>query len=287
MNKDKFTEISKMVPSTMLNSDAPLFKVLRDNPPKWWSMLIEDPEIYIEVRKGNIIHIYYYGARIAEIDYKTGLFTANCHYKYISGNTHTKDGYGSCIHLLEKNLNQLKKNASAFYVKDTEEEDTSEKRIQGRLRIDNDHRYIDTEFAHAYCKADDNDLIRFDLVAVDNNELKIEELKRVGDSRLRTSDMINNPPEVLNQMTRYSNFMSVNKDELCTYYQTLLKIKADLGLPMPIGYDMRKPLVLDPTPTLLIKNLYRYSKMSKKRYERIRDIRKTLDQNNIKYYFLP
>lgn len=287
MKTIKTTEISQMDPNTMLDPDAPLFKALQDNPPKWWLSLIADPEIYIEIRKGNIIHVYYYGARIAEIDYKLGTYTALCHNKYITGRSDAKDGYNSCLHLLENNMTKLKKNASIFYLKDVEGEDTSEKRIQGRLRLDNDYRYIDSEFAHHYQQTEKNSTIRFDLVAVDDNVIRIEELKRVGDNRLRTSDMVNNPPEVLEQMKRYSNFMSVNKDALCCYYQTLIKIKAQLGLPTPMGYNREKPLTLELTPLLLIKNLYRYSKMSMDRFVRIKDIRQTLEENNIKYYILP
>lgn len=286
------TKISKMDPSTLLDPDAPLFNALLVDPPKWWSTLIGDPEIYIEIRKGNLIHVYYYGARIAEINYKDQSYSATCHPKYIDGDSATGDTEKSCIHLLEKKLTHLKTNARKIYVKDKEEEGTSEKRIQGRLRIDNPHRYIDSEFAHAYVngeneKRERNNLIRFDLVALDGNELKIEELKRIGDSRLRTSEMEINPPEVLAQMERYAKFMTVNQDALCVYYQTLLKIKSKLGLPMPIGYNPEKPLTLNLSPLLLIKNLYSYSKMSQARYERIEDIRSILEKYNIKYYFLP
>lgn len=276
-----------MDPTSMLDQNAPIFKALLTDPPKWWLNLLVDPEIYIEIRKGNKIHAYYYGGRIAEIEYENGSIIARCHKKYIIGNQSAGDEYASCIHLLENDLKRLKKNAITFYVKDTEGEDTSEKRIQGRLRIDNPHRYIDSEFAHAYVKGERNNLIRFDLVAVDGNELKVEELKRIGDDRLRTSEMEINPPEVLSQMERYTKFMAVNHDALCIYYQTLLKIKAKLGLPMPIGYNNKKPLTLNMTPVLLIKNLYEYSKMGMKRYERMKDIRDILEKNEIKYYFLP
>lgn len=284
---DKETEVSKMDPTSLLNPHAPLFTVLCNNPPEWWRRLVEDSELYIEIRKGNKIHVYFYGARIAEIEYNSGTVTAKCHKKYIFGSEDVNGDYVSCINLLDKNINKLKDNAIQYYLKNPEGEDTSEKRIQGRLRIDNDYRYIDTEFEHSYSLYGRNDFIRFDLVAVDNNVLKIEELKRIGDSRLRTSDMENNPPEVLAQMKRYSDFMAANREELCSYYQTLLKIKDELGLPMPISYDMDKPLVLDLTPVLLIKNLYQYSKMCEKRYERIRDIRATLEKKKLKYYILP
>ncbi|MDE6645117.1 MAG: hypothetical protein K2J97_03420 [Muribaculaceae bacterium] len=289
MDKIIATEICKMNPSKMLDSDAALFKALHCNPPGWWKKLVNDPEIYIEIRKRNIIHAYYYGARIAEIDFIGQNFTAKCHKKYIYGTNCSVDGdkYESCIHLLEKELNRLKRNAKILYLKDVEGEEASEKRIQGRMRIDNDDRYVDTEFEHQYKVGDNNSFIRLDLIAVDGNELKIEELKRIGDNRLRTSDMINNPPEIIDQMERYIRFMSVNEAALCEYYKTLINIKTQLRLPVPAGYDPNMPLVLDPIPLLLIKNIYRYSKMSNARYERIKDIRNILEENNIKYYILP
>ena len=280
-------KISKMDPTTMLDPEAPLFKALLANSPRWWQTIVADPEIYIEIRKGNTIHVYYYGARIAEIDYKNQAFSAKCHKKYINGDNVTGEEYTSCINFLENNLSQLKQNALKFYVHNKEGEYTPEKRIQGRLRIDNPHRYIDSEFAHSYVTGDRDDSIRFDLVAIEGNELKVEELKRIGDPRLRTSELEINPPEVLDQMERYSKFMTVNQTELCVYYQILLKIKTKLGLPIPIGYNSEEPLTLDLMPVLLIKNLYTYSKMCRARYERIKDIRNILEKNKIKYYFLP
>lgn len=286
MTKTDITKISTMEPG-MLDLDAPIYNALLDNPPKWWTALLGDPEIYIEIRKGNLIHAYYYGARIAEISYRNQQFEATCHEKYVEGDKASEDNYVPCLKFLENKLKQLKRNAIQHYVKESEGEDTSEKRIQGRLRIDNAHRYIDSEFAHSYISGERNNLIRFDLVAVEGNVLKVEELKRIGDSRLRTAEMKINPPEILAQMERYSTFMAINQNALCDYYQTLLKIKTKLGLPTPIGYDREKPLILDLIPTLLIKNLYNYSKMGKDRYRRINDIREILEQNKIKYYFLP
>lgn len=272
----------------MLDPNATLFKILKDNPPAWWSKLVNDPEIYIEIRKGNKIHAYYYGARIAEIIYDNGRIDAKCHTKYIYGEKDSNNTYASCINLLDNNLEQLKENARECYVKEDEGEDTSEKRVQGRIRIDNVHRYIDSEFEHSYSGVGNRStMIRFDLVAVDGNEIKIEELKRIGDNRMRTSDMVSTPPEILDQMERYSKFMSVNKNALISYYEVLISIKTQLGLPTPVGYDKNKPLTLDMRPLLLIKNLYQYKKMNAARFERIKDIRDILEKNNVKYYIMP
>lgn len=285
--------IVRMDSTLKLNPEAPLFKMLRDHPPKWWIDLVNDPEVYIEIRKGNKIHAYYYGARIAEITFNGVDISASCNSKYIHGENAPQNRYESCIHMLGGQRELLKSNALKYYVNKNKKigenaEDTSEKRIQGRLRIDNVSRYVDSEFEYEYAqKGNPHTMIRFDLVAVDGNVIKIEELKRIGDSRLRTSDMESNPPEVLEQMERYQKFMSVNKEAICAYYQTLIGIKEQLGLPIPVDYDKDEPLMLDLTPLLLIKNLYRYSKMNAARFDRIRDIRKILEDKKIKYNILP
>ena len=35
-----------------LNVNHPLFKNLEDNPPQWWTNLIKDKDIYVDIRKG-------------------------------------------------------------------------------------------------------------------------------------------------------------------------------------------------------------------------------------------
>ena len=102
-----------------------------------------------------------------------------------------------------------------------------------------------------------------------------EELKRIGDSRLRTT---NGEPEILTQIRNYREFLQYNKDRLAEYYKTLYRIKGKLGLPIPPVDDVDS-LIVDPEPQLLI--ALNYEKRTKARTERIKDIEKTLLTENI------
>lgn len=281
------SDITKMG-INLLDSDAELFERLRKNPPKWWKILVSDPEIYIEIRKENKIHAYFYGARVAEIRISSTSkeLEAKCHIKYLNGKSETSTEYVDCRDALadSKKFKELKKNALECYVGEDEGEDISEKRIQGRLRIDNPQRYIDSEFEYSLTKGKS---IRFDLVSCQSNAITIEELKRIGDGRLRNSDMVEKLPEIHRQMTDYTGFIETNANELIEFYTVLLQIKLSLGLPVPRDYDCTKPLVIRKEPLLIIKNHYNYSRMGKGRFERIKDIQKFLSAHKIKYYILP
>jgi len=60
-------KVSRMK-SDLLNRKHELYKILNgENAPMWWNCLKEDKDIYIEIRKGNVIDAYYLGGRMAEI----------------------------------------------------------------------------------------------------------------------------------------------------------------------------------------------------------------------------
>lgn len=272
----------------MLDIGHPLYKMLPTL--SFWERLKQDPDIYMEIRKNNVVDAYYYGAKIAEITYNesSGKIDAKCHRLYIGETSTPGNQYVSCVKHLQTSskLNVLKKNALTYYVKTPEGEDTSEKRIQGRLRLDNDHIYIDSEFEHQLEHGTKN-TIRFDLVSIKNNELRIVELKRLCDNRLLTSDIINHPPEILTQISNYEDFIATNSFALIQYYEVMATIRRQLGLSVPTGFNERKPLTINPKPLLIIKNLYQYNKMNKQRHHRISQIKSLLSDNNIEFEILP
>lgn len=63
--------VAKMA-DNLLDPKAPLFKCLKENPPAWWEMFKNDPELYIDVRKDNMVMVYYQGGRVACLTYKRG-----------------------------------------------------------------------------------------------------------------------------------------------------------------------------------------------------------------------
>ena len=86
--------VAKMADS-LLNPNAPLFKILRDNPPAWWEMLKRDSDLYIDIRKNDKIMIYYQGGRVACLTYDqdTGKLSATTHPKYLGYTDKTNDKY--------------------------------------------------------------------------------------------------------------------------------------------------------------------------------------------------
>ncbi len=66
----------------LLNPRAYLFEKIRIHQPKWWNLLSEDKELYIEIRKDNSINVYFFGGSIARIEYKNG-FVDKIHQKYL------------------------------------------------------------------------------------------------------------------------------------------------------------------------------------------------------------
>ena len=68
--------------ASLLNTKANLFEKIRIHQPKWWKLLCEDKELYIEIRKDNSINVYFFGGSIARIEYKNG-FVAKIHQKYL------------------------------------------------------------------------------------------------------------------------------------------------------------------------------------------------------------
>jgi len=294
-------EISKLK-GNLLDINHKLYSTLKDNPPSWWQVVKNDKELYIEIRKENIIDIYYRGGRVAEVKYNrsTKSIIVKAHPKYLGhDNEDDKDNssfykkrmqegkivyepiYQECTDWLTKErLKDLKANIEKYYSGKESGEKTSEKFIQGELIINNRQKYFDSEFAHRFHDGERN-TIRIDLVKVVENRIVFEELKRINDDRLRTNTGQN--PEIITQMENYRAFLKVNESALTDYYRTLYRIKKDLGLPVPPVDDVDK-LQIESEPVLIIKDTY--VKRSANRDKRIEDIKKVLGKIQITPVFL-
>lgn len=262
-----------------LNPNAEIYKELRKQP-NWWLKLLAIKGVYVEIRKGDIVDVYYEGGRMAELRYKNKKLVATCHPKYIGKTVSkgTKPKYEDCFEFLKKDpefiIKEIKKNYSQKGEKD--KEDVSEKKIQGDMICSHNHIYLDSEFAHRY-EVGNQQTIRFDLVTIRDNELLFIELKRIKDNRLLNKD--DDEPEILEQMDNYTKFIKVNKDKLLEYYKVLYGIKKSLGLPLP-ECDVEKLSICE-TPHLIIMNTYQ--KDSSGRSERIEKIKDLLKKNPFTY----
>ena len=133
----------------LLDAGHSLYQLLKGNQaPSWWKLLTKDHELYFEIRKKNVIDVYYYGGRMAEISYdrfSNGVVT-KAHPKYL-GYTDVKDDnyyrrsvgkggkeqftpiYQDCQNWLESRVEELKKNIRNIYFRSESGENTKEKFI--------------------------------------------------------------------------------------------------------------------------------------------------------------
>ena len=268
--------VAKMA-DNLLNPNAPLFKILRDNPPVWWEMLKDDPELYIDVRKDNIVMAYYQGGRVACLTYKRGYgISVKTHPKYVGVNS---DKEQEIAHVLDGQLLMAIKGSIRANYSQKSDNDIQEKLIQGECVIAHRDLYLDSEFAHRRY-AGQNHTVRIDLVKILGDEIIFEELKKINDNRLRTTK---GRPEIIDQMNAYKEFIFENQKVLEAYYKTLLQIKISLGLPIPPVSEIEN-LHVRLEPELTIFNTY--SRITNDRIKRIQAIEHELqgyDYKIIKY----
>lgn len=253
------------------NPNAEIFKKLKERQPKWWLLLLEDKELYIDIRKDNYINVYYYGGSLAKIKYKK-CFVASIRKKYLGVNDSNSDYTKLDLErLTKKDIEAIKEQIEINYLKDNPEE-PGEKKIQGKLILENPN-FIDSEFQ--YNRGAEN--LRIDLIELSNGKLSFVELKVISDKRLRNDETRNKEiPEIIGQMKKYSEFMNEYETEIVNYYKQLLDLKNDLGIS-----KLSENFILEKTPILLIVNTY--NKSTKAREERIEVIENLLKKHKIKY----
>lgn len=240
-----------------LNESNKLYSILKEKP-QWWTSLLSINGVYAEIRKGDIVDVYYEGGRMAELKVgREGRLEASCHPKYLGCDVEDSEDmkYIDCLNVLTSNpKSMLPRIESAYSQKNCKKynpEEISEKKIQGDMICKKSPVYLDSEFAHRY-EYGTRKTIRFDLVTIRDNKLVFIELKRIGDNRML--DKIGNTPEIIRQMDKYCRFIKTNSDALVEYYKELYRIKQQLGLPVP-QCDLDK-LTICTKPHLVIRNTY-------------------------------
>jgi len=267
-----------------LDPKAKIFEEIRIQHPQWWTILCIDNELYIDIRKDNYINVYYFGGSAARINYKNG-FVAETHQKYLGDDKprgKTKKGTDKFQYdpidltkLNEIKIADIKNRIKSDYLRHINNENPAEKWIQGKMIKENSN-YIDSEFQ--FNQDSEIGKLRIDLIELSGSVLSFVELKVIFDSRLRNDVKRNlKVPEIIEQMRKYQLFINRYEDNIKDYYEKLIEIKQSLGL---TTIDSNK-LILNKTPKLIIADTYR--KKIKQREERISDIKKLLEINNIYY----
>ena len=216
-----------------LNINAPLFTELAQLP-EWWKRILNDKTLYVNIRKGNRINVYYHGASVMELSInRDKSIQGKIHSKYILfQETQTdKNGYRKDIspETIVENLPSIK-NAIIANQATSNPEGLSEKAIQGIMYVKD--KYIDTEFEYVH----PNRLItRIDLTTInDDGMIEFVELKRISDSRLLKKDMSLKNEEIRKQIDDYNSFIKGHKDEIIQYYKQLQQILKKVGVNNPL-----------------------------------------------------
>ena len=230
-----------------LDENAKLFKILSEKP-KWWEKLINDQDLYCNIRKDNRISIYYRGASIMSLIYKEGKIIAEIHNYYLGyekdfcnnlgiiyGNVKlTPEDILCRLPTIKRRVEANRKNIASI---DGDEKNgknySSEKFIQSQLYL-RTKQYIDTEFA---LRLDDGTDIRIDLVRLsEDGKVCFEELKLIDDPRLKPSGK--KPAEILTQMRNYDKFIkeadklkgAKSEPIIVEYYSKVLRIMEKIGI---------------------------------------------------------
>ena len=216
-----------------LNINAPLFTEL-SKLPEWWKRILNDKTLYVNIRKGNRINVYYHGASVMELSINRDKnIQGKIHSKYILfQETQTdKNGYTKNIspETIVENLPSIK-NAIIANQATSNPEGLSEKAIQGIMYVEG--KYIDTEFEYVH----PNRLItRIDLTTInDDGMIEFVELKRISDPRLLKKDMSLKNEEIRKQIDDYNSFIEGHKDEIIQYYKQLQQILKKVGVNNPL-----------------------------------------------------
>lgn len=268
----------------LLNPNARLFTELAKSNPDWWTMLVRDDDLYIDIRKNNYLNVYYYGGSVIKLQFKND-FIAETHQKYLghykprgkTKNGNDKFGYDR-IDLNTFNREKLisiKEKIKTDYLKMIDGENPAEKWIQGGLIMGNPC-YLDSEFQFNSDSQIGN--LRIDLIQLKDGKLTFIELKKITDSRLRNDEKRNTTaPEIIKQMRKYQLFVTKYEKDIIDYYKKLISIKNMLGLKVTSNTQIK----VNPNPKLIIANTYNHT--SARRAERILYIEKLLNDNSIDY----
>ena len=216
-----------------LNINAPLFTEL-SKLPEWWKRILNDKTLYVNIRKGSRINVYYHGASVMELSInRDKSIQGKIHSKYIlfqEAQT-DKNGYRKDIspETIVENLPSIK-NAIIANQATSNPEGLCEKAIQGLMYVEG--KYIDTEFEYVH----PNRLItRIDLTTInDDGMIEFVELKRISDPRLLKKDMSLKNEEIRKQIDDYNSFIEGHKDEIIQYYKQLQQILKKVGVNNPL-----------------------------------------------------
>ena len=246
----------------------------------WWENIINDKDLYIDIRKGNELNVYYNGGSILRINSSLNKIYFNYQYlplkdnylplKLTDNNIKEQD---FCINIdfnnFDKNIIKKIKNRITKYYPSS-----SEKGIQGKYELCQKEKmgfFVDTEYAYKYYDEKERKpkTSRIDLVYyhIKTNKLYFVELKTIEDSRLcikeddegNLIEVKSKDKEPINeQLKKYHKFIKENKSDLKEFYKKIIRIKSKFGLLRnkisEFDLDKLEDMEIEEKPILLIGN---------------------------------
>ena len=250
-------------------------------------LLMQDCDIYWEVRKNGVVDFYYQGGCLISLHYmpRYRKFRATTHYKYLNPKILCNISSPSKVYLdllelpltLDRTLLSDIKCRIRTHSKSTyNREQWSEKYIQGIYRTTAPEQYIDSEFQYSA----DNEGLRIDLVECNTQgEIRFIELKRIDDNRMLHKEL-DNIPKIVDQMLKYQEFIEKYSDHLLTYYQAVYDFKKQWLHPTSRTIPCR-PKSVNTRPHLLIFN--RWINTNNRRKTHTDNMLTVLQRANISY----
>ncbi len=258
-----------------LDVDAPLFEEL-SKLPTWWEKVLNDKDLYVNVRKDNRIFVYYQGAAVMKGLHfgRTGL-VCQIDKEYQRGWTKV-DNCMIAVDEVVKHLEKIKENIENYYAgKPQKPEQGDEKQIQGELYLEGE--FIDTEYAFVYSRSN---IIRIDLITItEKGTIEFVELKRISDDRLLHKEGSREDPEIIRQMKRYNKFIADKKDDIKPYYEKVQSVLKKIGVENPLASVTIKGV--EPKARLLFAPYKDKKEKHPLRVNRVTRIDELLKDNNI------
>jgi hypothetical protein len=129
-----------------LNKDAEIYKELTSLP-DWWQRLLTIKGVYVEIRKNDIVDVYFEGGRVAELRFIKKKLTATCHPRYLGKDIPSgcNPKYVDCLEALKENPTFIIQNIPVNYSQKNGDniEDISEKKIQGDMICERNPIFLD------------------------------------------------------------------------------------------------------------------------------------------------
>lgn len=261
-----------------LDENAVLFNLLRETKPDWWSTILKDRELYINIRKGNRINVYYKGFSVMELSLsRKKELQAKIHSTYMG-----KDTCGYLEHLDPNFI--IEHLAAVKQVIDNNNdkhrnmpEGRCEKEIQGLCYVHGE--YLDTEYEFVR-EIPQRLITRIDFTTItDDGLIEFVELKRITDKRLLVSLKSENEPEILKQIKDYNAFIYDNEISICDYYRMVQRIMHSLGVKNRL-VECEIKGVVENVRLLLAGCKVELNATNNKKIRRMLDL---LEKNSIKY----